>query len=151
MEIPDKLTEIQVKYSRRVSAKQRIKVGGSREVFKTLWSIWDMDTIAYQEAFVILLLNRANCIMGYRWISTGGLSGTVVDAKHIFGLALKCNANSIILAHNHPSGNLKPSRADLDITRKLKRGGEFLDISILDHFIITPQKAYYSFADEGVL
>ena len=89
MEIPNTLTEIQVKYSRRASAKQRVKVGGSSDVFKTIWSLWDMDTIAYQEAFLILLLNRANCILGYRWVSIGGSSGTVVDAKHVFGVALK--------------------------------------------------------------
>jgi DNA repair protein RadC len=151
MDIPNKLTEIQVRYTQRISVKERVKISGSADVFKTLWAIWDKDLIAYQEAFVILLLNRANRVMGYRFISFGGLSGTVVDVKHIFGVALKCNANSVILAHNHPSGNRQPSQADLTITRKIKNGGELLDINILDHLIITPEKTYYSFADEGVL
>ena len=151
MDIPDKLTEIQVKYSRRVSAKQQVKIGNSQDAFKVLWSLWDMDTIAYQEAFIILLLNRANGVIGYRWISTGGITGTVVDARHIFGVALKCNACGIILAHNHPSGSNQPSSADVAITCKLKNGGQLLEISILDHLIITPQKNYYSFADEGRL
>ncbi|MEM1324181.1 MAG: DNA repair protein RadC [Bacteroidota bacterium] len=101
-----------------------------------------------QEEFWILLLNRSNRFIGKTCISTGGVSGTVVDAKVIFKRAIESLASSIILCHNHPSGNLKPSLADIKITQKLKRAGDSLDIAVLDHIIIT-DNSYYSFADEG--
>ena len=103
------------------------------------------------EEFWIILLNRANKVIGKEQISSGGVAGTVVDAKMIFRTALeKGPASGIILAHNHPSGNLKPSQADIDITKKLKQAGVNLDINVLDHLIIAGQ-SYYSFADDGAL
>lgn len=103
------------------------------------------------EEFWIILLNRANRVLSRQRVSSGGVAGTVVDAKIIFHKALECTpACSIILAHNHPSGNIKPSQADIDITKKLKKAGETLDINILDHLIISGN-AYYSFADDGVI
>ena len=101
------------------------------------------------EEFWIILLNRANKVISKEQISTGGVSGTVVDAKIIFRKALEvAPASSIILCHNHPSGNFKPSQADIDLTIKLKKAGETLDILVLDHLIIA-ENNYYSFADEG--
>jgi DNA repair protein RadC len=101
------------------------------------------------EEFWIILLNRANKVISKEQISAGGVSGTVVDAKIIFQKALQtAPASSIILCHNHPSGNTRPSQADIDITKKLKEAGETLDISVLDHLIIAGSD-YYSFADEG--
>jgi len=102
------------------------------------------------EEFWILLLNRSNRIIGREKISSGGISGTVVDAKMIFRSALERVASSIMLFHNHPSGSLKPSQADLSLTRKLKQAGEVLDTQVLDHLIIS-ERGYYSFADEGIL
>jgi DNA repair protein RadC len=84
-------------------------------------------------------------------VSQGGLAGTVVDPKVVFAAALKARASSLILAHNHPSGNLKPSQADTDLTNKIKQGGELLDIAILDHLILSPEGGYFSFADEGLM
>jgi DNA repair protein RadC len=83
-------------------------------------------------------------------VSSGGVAGTVADPKLIFGVALKANACSVILVHNHPSDNLKPSNADKMLTEKIKQGGKLLDISVLDHLIISPE-GYYSFADEGLI
>jgi DNA repair protein RadC len=103
------------------------------------------------EEFWILKLNRANRVIGREMISKGGVSGTTVDAKIVFHAALdnnKCSA--IILSHNHPSGNLKPSQADLDLTQKLKNAGKLIDISVFDHLIIS-NMGYLSFADEGLL
>lgn len=109
--------------------------------------LMDLD----HEEFWIILLNRANKVISKEQISAGGVSGTVVDAKIIFRKTLDiAPASSIILCHNHPSGNLRPSQADIDITQKLKKAGETLDISILDHLIIG-ENGYYSFADEGKL
>lgn len=86
-----------------------------------------------------MLLNRMNKVLGIYLISVGGFAGTVCDPKVVFQAALKTNASSIILAHNHPSGNLKPSDADLQLTEKLKKGGKLLDIAVLDHLILTEE------------
>ncbi len=102
------------------------------------------------EEFWILYLNNSNNVVYKSQLSKGGMTGTVVDVRIIFKMALEYNATAIILAHNHPSGKLYPSEADKQITRKLKQAGENLDINVLDHLIIT-ESGYYSFADEGVL
>jgi DNA repair protein RadC len=96
------------------------------------------------------LLNRGNKVIGICEISTGTVSGTLVDPRVVFATALKTNATGIILAHNHPSGNLKPSRADELLTDKLRKAGELLDVVVLDHIIVTTE-GFYSFADEGYL
>lgn len=103
-----------------------------------------------REVFYILFLNRNNVIKAEKQIFTGGVSATVVDAKIIFKEAINHLASSIILAHNHPSGNLKPSHADKQITQKLKAGSQYFDIQLLDHIIVS-HKGYYSFADDGEL
>jgi DNA repair protein RadC len=102
------------------------------------------------EVFYVLLLNRANMVIKKQSISSGGISGTVADPKLIYKSALENMASSIILCHNHPSGNLKPSDADMKLTRKIKEAGAFLEISVLDHVIFTDE-GFYSFADEGIL
>lgn len=102
------------------------------------------------EEFWILLLNRANNIIGKKNISRGGLSGTLVDPKIIFKESIEARASGIILCHNHPSGNNRPSDADIRLTQKIKEGGQHLEISILDHIIIAGS-SFYSFADEGLL
>lgn len=102
------------------------------------------------EEFWILNLNRANRILSRTRISSGGMSGTVVDAKILFRRALHNEASAIILCHNHPSGNLFPSQADLDLTKKLVKAGKAVDIPVLDHLIVS-ERGFYSFADEGKL
>ena len=103
-----------------------------------------------QETFNVMLLNRANEVLGIYRLSKGSVSGTLVDPKLVFSVALKGLASVIILAHNHPSGTLKPSSADIELTRKLVEGGKLLDIQIVDHIIVT-RHGYYSFADEGMI
>ncbi len=102
------------------------------------------------EEFWILLLNRANRVTSKHLISKGGQAGTIADPKIIFNIALENHAASIILAHNHPSGNLKPSHSDLELTKKLRSAGQFLDLPVLDHLIITDH-GFLSFSDEGIL
>ncbi len=97
-----------------------------------------------------MLLNRAHKVQGIFEVSTGGVSGTVADPKIIFAAAIKANSSGIIVAHNHPSGNLRASQADIDLTRKLKDGGRILEIQLLDHIIVTTE-GYFSFADEGLI
>lgn len=127
--------------------EEKPRITGSRDVFEILKA--HLLDIPHEE-FWILLLNRANRVIKKHQISQGGVSGTVADPKIIFKVALGELASGIILAHNHPSGNLTASQADIDLTKKLKEAGKLLEIQVLDHVIIAGQK-YYSFADEGIL
>jgi DNA repair protein RadC len=102
------------------------------------------------EEFWVIFLSRSNSVLKTECISKGGISGTVVDIRLILKPALECLASSVILAHNHPSGNLKPSQEDIHLTKKIKDAAKLMDISLQDHLIIGDQ-AYYSFADEGIL
>ena len=95
-------------------------------------------------------MNWAQKVLGIYELSTGGVAGTVADLKLVFTAALKANACNIILSHNHPSGNLKPSRVDEELTKKIKEAGTYFDVKVLDHIVVTGE-GYYSFADEGVL
>lgn len=143
------LAEIKVTYSTKISPSERQKISSSKDAAEIFRSIWT-DSIELRECFFILLLNRANMVLGWYRISEGGLSGTVADPKLIFSIALKCNASSIIMAHNHPSGNTQPSQSDLTLTKKISDAGKVLEITCLDHLILTVE-SYYSFADEGLI
>jgi len=143
------LSEIEIFYRNKVRLSDMEKVCGSRDTYEVLQRIWS-PKIDHVEEFMVLCLNRANKVLGWAKVSQGGLSGTVADPKVIFQVAIKSNACSIILAHNHPSGNLKPSEADIQLTRKLKEAGIMLDLPVLDHLIVSSE-GYYSFADEGLL
>jgi DNA repair protein RadC len=130
-----------------VEAEKPKTVSSSRDVFSLFYPT--MRDLQHEE-FWVLLLNRANRVMGKHMISKGGVSGTIADPKVIFNRALLMQASAIILLHNHPSGNTNPSQADRDITRKLKNAGELLDLPVLDHLIVA-EDGYFSFADEGIL
>jgi DNA repair protein RadC len=127
--------------------EERPKIGGSGDAFQLLRA--DFQDIPH-EAFWIILLNRANRVIKKYHVSQGGVTGTVADPKIIFKAALEELASGIILAHNHPSGNLTASQADIDLTKKLVAGGRLLEIQVLDHLILAGQK-YFSFADEGLI
>ena len=144
------VAEIQLSYKSKVKPSQRSKITRSKDAYEILHENWDGDKLEFVEQFKVILLNRANYVLGIYEASTGGVSGTVADPKLIFAAAIKANASAIILAHNHPSGQLKPSVADLQLTKKMKEGGKLLEVPVLDHVIITSE-SYYSFADEGVL
>jgi DNA repair protein RadC len=102
------------------------------------------------EVFAVLFLNRANKINRFEIISRGGITGTVADPRVILKKALEEDATSIVLSHNHPSGNLKPSRADEEVTRKIKEAAKYFDIKVIDHIIVS-EEGHYSFADNGIL
>lgn len=143
-----RLTEISVQYNPKQHASNRTKIVTSEDAVNYFREVFNPNTINLQEQVVVLYLNRGNYVLGHQLLSIGGLTSTVLDVRIVFATALKCLACYIIIAHNHPSGQLSPSRQDLGITRQLKKAGEFLDIVLLDHFIIT-YEGYYSFADEG--
>lgn len=144
------VAEIQLSYRSNVKASLRPKINRSSDACDILRQSWDESKIELVEQFKVILTNRANKVLGIFEVSTGGMTGTVADPKLIFVAALKCGAMGILLAHNHPSGNLTPSQADIDLTRKIKEGGKFLEIQLLDHLIITSE-GYYSFSDEGLI
>jgi DNA repair protein RadC len=130
-----------------IPVAQQIRVSSSNDAFNVLFPVFsDLN----HEEFWILILNRGNYVKGKHLISKGGQAGTVADPKAIFKLALEENAASIILAHNHPSGNLKPSQEDIQLTKKFIEAGKMLDLFVVDHLIMA-DKVFYSFADEGMM
>lgn len=145
-----RVAEVQLVYKTKIKASERPKVNSSKDIYHILRQLWDDNKIEMLEEFKVLLLNRGNRIIGVYEVSTGGITGTVADPRLILAAALKSLSVSIVLCHNHPSGNLIPSRADEQLTRKIKEAAAFHDITVLDHVIITSE-AYYSFADEGLL
>jgi DNA repair protein RadC len=126
-----------------------MSIKNSKKSFELMLNEWEQDKLQMQEEAKILLLNRNNNVLGIYSLAKGGLTSCVVDVRIILSIALKTLATGIILVHNHPSGNLKPSQADLDITKKLKQSCDLLDISFLDHLIITKDN-YFSFDDEEI-
>ena len=143
------LAEIEVRYKTKVKFKEMQKISTSSDAEKVFRSIWS-DCLELREEFYMLLLNKANRVLGWYRVSEGGLSGTVADPRLIFSIALKCNASGILVAHNHPSGNIEPSKDDINLTKKLREAGNFLDIKLFDHIILTVD-SYLSFADEGLV
>lgn len=126
---------------------QKQKITSSRDVYEMFHPV--LADLPHEE-FWVLLLNRSNKIIDKHKISQGGISGTVTDVRLILRLAIEKLASSVILCHNHPSGNNQPSDADVSITNKIKDAGKLMEIALLDHIIVTDGK-YYSFADEGHL
>lgn len=143
-----KIAEIRISYSTNVRPSEREKIGSSKNaeaIFRQVFPDFE-----HREYFYAMLLNRANQVLGYYEVSKGGISGTVVDIRLIMQAAIKANSSGIVLGHNHPSGNLQASDADIRITRKIKQACTVLDISLLDHLILT-NFGYISMADEGIM
>lgn len=144
------VAEITLSYSSKVKPSERLKISNSRDGYTVLLNHWDKSKIEFIEQFFCLLLNRANKVLGIFEVSSGSSTGTIVDPKLVFAAAIKASANGMIIAHNHPSGNLTASQSDIDLTKKLKDAGKLLEIQVLDHLIVTTE-GYYSFADEGLI
>jgi DNA repair protein RadC len=144
------LPELKIRVERKAGDGSTYQVKSSESAYQFFYSIFDADTILCTEESAMIILNRANEIIGYSKISSGGTAGTVVDAKVIFTKALLAGGHSIILAHNHPSGNLEPSEQDIKLTKQLVKAGDVLDIRVLDHLILT-DKGYYSMSDKGLI
>jgi DNA repair protein RadC len=131
--------------------KEVVTIKNSNDAYNAVRSVFNEHQLGVREEFVVLYLNRSNQVLGSYCGFKGGITGVVVDLRLIFSVALKCLAVSIVLAHNHPSGNLTPSLEDIALTKKVKEGGEFLDIHLLDHIIINSRGEYLSFADKEML
>jgi DNA repair protein RadC len=144
------IAEITLSYHPNVKPSLRPVISTSSDAINLLATLWDQDTLQLYEQFKVLLLNRRNAVLGLYHVSTGGITATVADPRLILAAALKAAAVSVILAHNHPSGGVKPSENDVALTMKLKEGASYFDIKVLDHIIITAEE-HFSFADEGLL
>ncbi|MBS1598403.1 MAG: JAB domain-containing protein [Bacteroidetes bacterium] len=144
------VTEVELIYKSKVKPSTRPKIKNSKDAYEIFYQTWDKNKIELQEQFKVMLLNRANKVLGIYEMSTGGITGTVADPKLIYAVVLKSSAVNIILAHNHPSGSLDPSKADLELTSKISEAGKYFDIKVLDHIIIS-EEGYHSFADSGEL
>lgn len=143
------IDEIKITYS-SISYNERIKICDSATAFTSFKDSWNLETIELFEEFKIILLNHASEALGIYTVSKGGISSTVVEIRHILFVALKTNSTGIILAHNHPSGNLKPSLSDIKITERLHEACKVMDLNLMDHIILSKQ-SYFSFTDEGYL
>lgn len=144
------LPEITIKVSIKKGDKQLLKINSPSSCASAFRMIFDADTISWKEEVVMLLLNTANELIGTYKISSGGTASCVIDPKIVFTVALQGCATNIILAHNHPSGNLKPSNEDIALTKKLVDGGRLLGITVFDHLIIT-ENLYLSMQEEGLM
>ena len=148
MDIDYTVGEVELSYKPKFKSLHQVSC--SEDVYKYLLPTYKEGTICYKEYFKVLFLNQAKQILGYTLISEGGITDTTVDVRVILQAALLTNSVAIILAHNHPSGNTKPSRQDMEITKQVKEAARLMRITVLDHLILT-DTGYYSFSDEGQL
>ena len=143
------VSEICLKYESKVKDRAQIKDSASSEkIFRSI-ERYNANMQMF-ECFYCMFLNRANKVLSVMLISEGGTSGTVVDVKKILMPAILQNCSCIIVSHNHPSGNNKPSQTDIDLTKKIEQVAKLIDVKLLDHLILT-ETSYYSFADEGLI
>ena len=148
MNIDYKVGEVKLSYKPKFKNQQ--KVTCSEDAYRYMLSTYKKGTICYKEYFKVLFLNQDNQVLGYTLISEGGITETCADVRLIMQAALLTNSIALILAHNHPSGNLKPSRQDMEITKQVRDAAQIMRIRVLDHIILSDTE-YYSFADEGIL
>lgn len=141
--------EIQPIYKNKTKAKDRLEVKSSQKTYEILLPYFE-EMMDYKELFFVMYLNRNNQLLAIQKISEGGCSATICDGKIIFQGALLANAQAIILAHNHPSGNLKPSDTDKSLTEKMCLFGGYIDLPVIDHMILTSE-GYFSFAEKGLI
>ena len=145
------LGEDTVGYKYNSSLQNRPKITDVKMAHEIIMRMMDMDKIGLQEQIVVLYLNQANLVIGSSNAFTGGLTGSVVDIRIIVATALNLMATGVIIAHNHPSSNLKASTQDITLTKKLKTALSFMDINLLDHLIVTPENEYLSMSNEGLI
>lgn len=142
------VNEIKLSYSRKGNCERSIT--SSRDAVDVFREHFDAEEMDYRESFFALYLNQANKVLGIKKISECGISSTLMDVRIIMQAALLCNASGIIVSHNHPSGNLKPSGCDIKMTAKIKDAAKTLDIALLDHVVLTSD-SHFSFADDGII
>tara|TARA_B100000949_G_C13994992_1_gene330802 strand:- start:81 stop:530 length:450 start_codon:yes stop_codon:yes gene_type:complete len=147
----NKVNEIQLSYKESFLTSCETTISSSSKAAAILLQSFDMNTIALHETFKVLLLNNSNKVKGVYTLSIGGITGTLVDIRILYAVILKSLSTAVILCHNHPSGTLKASELDKEITEKIRKAGSYLDVKVLDHIILSPDGKYFSFADNGLL
>ena len=143
------VSEIEISYRPAIGSKP--EVTSSSDAYHILKEYYPEDQIALKEYFVVMYLNQANRVIGVQKLSIGGLTAAIADVRLLFGTALKVLATGVVISHNHPSGNTRPSLQDINLTKQVKEAGKLLDIKLLDHLILTPDDKYISLADRGDL
>ena len=133
------------------SIKDRPLITNATDAVEVIKLVIDMQRIALQEQFIVIYLNQANKVIGTMNVFSGSIKSTVIDIKLILASGILLMSSGVIVAHNHPSGNLKPSREDLALTKRLSTALQYMEMKLVDHFIITPDEDYLSFANEGLL
>lgn len=141
----NQLMEISVSY--KTTNQQRIRITSHKEAYELIIKNWNLNIIEFQEECKVILLNKGNFVLGIFDVSKGGIDSSVVDIRIILSVALKCHATQLILVHNHPSGSLMPSNSDKNITEKLSKACDLLNLTLLDHLIISKNN-YYSLNKE---
>lgn len=149
-EIQNGMAEVELIYKSKVPPSKRAKISSPEDAYRLLIRVWDENKIELLEQFKVIYLNQAKHVLAIYNLSTGGLTSTVVDPRFVVLVGLKLNARSIILSHNHPSGNLEPSRADKLLTEKLENACNFFDIELDDHMIVSKEN-FSSFAVRGLI
>lgn len=143
------VAEIHLSYKPSLHLIKQPRINTSHDAFVVFRDKWEADQIEFVEQFKVMLLTRANNVIGIVEVSKGTVSSTVVDPKIIIAAAINSNACGIILCHNHPSGNIQPSKADEEITIKIKEAAKFFDLKVIDHLVIS-KSGYFSFAEAGL-
>jgi DNA repair protein RadC len=133
------------------SIKDRPLITNATDALEVIKLVIDMQRIALQEQFIVIYLNQANKVIGTMNVFSGSVKSTVIDIKLILASGILLMSSGVIVAHNHPSGNLKPSREDLTLTKRLSTALQYMEMTLVDHFIITPDDDYLSFANEGLM
>lgn len=144
------LPEFKISLKKKGSLEELYEINSPETAANVCRKCFDSGVIDWKEEFIVIALSRARKMMGFYKVSSGGVTGTVADPKVIFQFALLSNASAILLCHNHPSGNLRPSEQDNELTQKLSKAGKFLDIEVIDHLIVTSE-SYYSFSENGLI
>lgn len=146
----NQVSEIKISYT-NIELIKAPKIKNSLMAKDIIFKSWNKDEIELFETFKVLYLNNSNSVKGILEHSKGGITGTLVDVRIIMATALKSLSTALILAHNHPSGILIPSKPDINLTKKIQMAADYFDIKIQDHIIISPNSEFYSFADNGLL
>ena len=137
-----KAAEVKLTYITKVKASHRVHIQNSEDAACLFFMVWDWSTIEHIEEVKMIMLNRANRVLGVAHLTKGGLNGSIIDTRVILQYAIKANASAVILAHNHPSGNLGASEADIRITNNVKEALKLVEIQLLDHLILTYEEKF---------
>ncbi|MFH0756869.1 MAG: JAB domain-containing protein [Bacteroidota bacterium] len=137
-----KAAEVKLMYMTKVKSSERIKIKNSNDAAAVFFDAWDFHTIEHTEEVKMLLLNRSNMVLGIASLSKGGVTGSIIDARVVLQYAINANASAVILAHNHPSGNLEASDADKKITRSVREALKLVSIELLDHLILNKDEEF---------